>query len=195
MTSLLQGAAYAAGVVVIQVALAQLLGGIEPGARAQGVGAVVSALLMISAGMVLGLRRRGIVNDVARSDGELGASHALLDAGVSSRTWHWDAVATAAILSVIGLSTYFLGGLAALMPDNAAAPSGVGRAMFATDAVVLVGLVLVNLGYALGINAPRGALRSSAVGYVVFVSIAVTLGYVARFVSYEATTIAGTAAA
>ncbi|MEM7677048.1 MAG: ABC transporter permease [Myxococcota bacterium] len=195
MGAVVQGAAYAAGVIVLQLALAQLLGGIEPGARAQGVGAAVSALLMIGAGLTIGLRRRA-AGDAERPSASIEAEPALLGDGAAiSRTWHWQAVATAAVLSIVGLLTYFLGGLEALMPSNAAAPSGVGRAMFAADAVVLVGLVLVNLGYALGVNAPRGALRSSAVGYAVFVGIAVTLGYIARFVSYEATTIASTAAA
>ena len=201
MAVLLQGILQAAAIVVVQVVLAHVLVFVPTGARALGVGVSVSTLLMLAAGLVLGLRHRWATShrriegrlipsaDRARPAATVGAGGADTPA-----TWHWSAVITAVTLSAVGLLAYFAGALDPVMPAQAARESGVGRAMFATDAVVLVGVVFVNLGYALGRNAPPGAFRSSAAafaGFVVFVSV---WGYAARFVSYEATTVAGTAA-
>ena len=200
MAVLLQGILHAAAVVGVQLALAQWLADVPAGARAHGVGATLAILLMALAGLALGARRRGrqIGAAGAASAGGESMAGAISDEGSAfafdlskTTTWHWDAVVTAGVLSLVGLVAYFGGVVDGLLP----ATGGVGRAMFATDAVVFVGLVFVNIGYALGFNAPKGAFRSSLIGFAVFVAVAAVLGYAARFVSYEATTVAGTAAA
>ena len=195
MAVLMQGALHAAVVVVAQLVIAQLLASVPNGARGQGVGVSLATGLMLAAGLALGLRRRfrsAVPGESVRPDAtvEPGAGES-----APSTAWHWDAVATAGVLSLVGLAAFFGGIFDGLMPQEAAAPGGVGRAMFATDAVIFVGIVFVNLGYGLGRNAPAGAFRSSVVGFMVFAGLASTLAYGARFISYEATTVASAAAA
>ncbi len=184
MTVVLQGILHAAAVVVVQLALAQALMHVPAGARAQGVGASVSTLLMLVVGVAIGVRRRRGSDDVAGAGVEGGAEKA----------WHWEAIATAGALFVIGLAAYYLGILDGLMPEAAMAPGGIGRAMFATDSALFVGLIFVNVGYGLGANAQPGAFRAAFLGYVAFVGIAAVLGYAARYVSIDSATVAETAA-
>ena len=184
MAVILQGILHAAAVVFVQLALAQVLVDVPAGARAQGVGAILSTLLMLAAGLVIGIRR-GRQSDERPGFGRM---------SLSESSWHWEAVATAGVLSVVGLLAYFVGVLDGLMPEAARVTGGIGRAMFATDAVVLVGLVFVNVGFALGFNARPGAFVTTVLGYGAYVAIAWVLGYAARYVSYETTTVAGTAA-
>ena len=181
MTALLNGALRAALVVAIQLVLAQLLAAVPAGPRSQGIGVALSTLLMIGAGLAIGARHR------ATDEGGFESG--------SGQIWHWEAVTTAVFLGGTGLLAFFGGVLDGLMPAVSADEGGVGRAMFATGAVVLVGIVLVNLGFALGVHATPGAFRSSLMGFVGFVGLASLFGYAARFVSYESITVAWTAAA
>ena len=191
MTVLGQGVVLAAAIVVLQLVAAQFLGDVPSGTRGQGVGAALTSLLMLVAGLALGAWHRRI-----RRPGD-GAAGEVEDATSFPVTQprHGTALATAVVLGLVGLLAYFGGLFDRWMPAAAAAPGGAGHAMFATDAAVLVGVVLVNIGYTLGFYATPGTFRRTIAGFAGFALMAAVFAYAARFVSYEATTVVATAVA
>ncbi len=184
MSVLLQGVLHAAAIVVVQLLLGQLFADVSPGARGQGVGFSLATLVMLVDGLVLGSRRRRR----ARGQDGKGAESASAPSG------QWVAVATSGVLGVIGVLGVFVGAFDPVLPTAASGAGGVARAMLATDAAILAAIVYINIGYVLAQNAASDSWRWSGAGFGALAVIATTLGYAARFVSYEAVTVASTAA-
>lgn len=193
MATVLQVFLPALAVLGVQVALAQVFADVLPGPRGQGVGVAVTTLLMLAVGLVIGARQRA-PGGLRRSPGQPLTTVAGLRAGAALEGWG-EPLAVAGALGALGAVVYLAGGAAQLMPASASAAGGVGTAMLATNAVVVVGIVTISVGYLLGVNAAFGAFLASLAGFMLFAALAGTSVYAARFVSYESTTVAATAAA
>lgn len=198
---LLLGLQHALLILALELVFGHLLAFVPPGTRAQATGVCVTTLVMLLSGVLLGARaqRRLLANLAAADLGIEGAEGSkgkqalrlLEETLVPWRAPPWGAVfTTALILGAVGLLFSFTEIATGLVPPEAMAPGGVGRAIFGTNAVVLPAAIFVGLGGMLGANAGPWALPTTLLGVAVYGAAAGGFGALAPFLSYDPTIIA-----
>ncbi|MBK8013611.1 MAG: ABC transporter permease [Deltaproteobacteria bacterium] len=186
----------AAATLLGQWGCASVLEFLPMGTRAQATGVALSTMILLGVGFVVGLRARhrstvdrpraftlfGLLSGPDLEQGDPAAGRALPKGVI------W---AAAGFLLVVGIAGYVmpwaLGGLSLASLGQ----GGMGRAMLATDATLFGPLLFLTVGAMLGLHTRAFTVLTSMGGLAMLVAGSFVGGYLARYASYDANTIAG----